>query len=241
VPGRGVARGRWLLAALLCAVAVAAVACRGESSRDPTPEAGADVPVATPGGGPLAGISIPTVTPTSEPAAEATPTAEATQAAEPTPTPLPVPSQGAQLVRIVIPKAKVDHRIVTKGLTPRREMEDPGGKDDVAWYNFSTLPGFGSNAVLSGHVDWYTGERGVFWYLKDLKEGDEVQVHYSDGMVITYRVTRSEVYGANNAPVAEITGPTASERLTMITCDGVFQRSSGDYTDRRVVYAERVA
>lgn len=225
-----------MLAALLCAVVVATIACRGESSQEPAPEAGADVPVATPGGGPLTGISIPTSTPTSEPTAEPT-----QQAAEPTPTPLPTPTQGAQLVRIVIPKAKVDHRIVTKGLTPRREMEDPGGKDDVAWYNFSTLPGFGSNAVLSGHVDWYTGERGVFWYLRDLKEGDEVQVHYSDGMMITYRVTRSEVYGANNAPVAEITGPTTSDRLTMITCDGVFQRSSGDYTDRRVVYAERVA
>jgi LPXTG-site transpeptidase (sortase) family protein len=141
---------------------------------------------------------------------------------------------------LVIPKAKVDHRLVTKGLTPRREMEDPGGKDDVAWYNFSTLPGFGSNAVLSGHVDWYTGERGVFWYLRNLQAGDEAQIHYSDGTVITYRVMRVEVYGAKSAPVAEITGPTTSDQLTMITCDGVFQRSSHDYTDRRVVYAERV-
>lgn len=161
--------------------------------------------------------------------------------AEPTPTPLPKPSEGAKLTRLVIPKAKVDHRLVTKGLTPGREMEDPGGKDDVAWYNFSTLPGFGSNAVLSGHVDWYTGERGVFWYLRNLHEGDEAQIFYSDGTVITYRVVRVEVYGANSAPVAEITGPTTSDRLTMITCDGVFQRSSHDYTDRRVVYAERVA
>lgn len=230
-----IVRTAWLLAAVLCAVMV--VACGGAGENVSTPEAGADVPVVTPSGGPLVGISIPTVTPT--PTGE--PTAQATPAAEPTPTPLPTPGQGAQLVQIVIPKAKVDHRVVTKGLTPRREMEDPGGKDDVAWYNFSTLPGFGSNAVVSGHVDWYTGERGVFWFLRDLKEGDEAQVHYSDGTVVTYRVTHTEVFGANNAPVAEITGPTVSDRLTMITCDGVFQRSSGDYTDRRVVYAERVA
>jgi LPXTG-site transpeptidase (sortase) family protein len=216
-------------------VTLAAVACRGDKPKEPSPEAGIDAPTVTQSSGPLSGVSIPTVTATTEPSPEPT-----EQVAEPTPTPLPRPSEGAQLTRLVIPKAKVDHRLVTKGLTPRREMEDPGGKDDVAWYNFSTMPGLGSNAVLSGHVDWYTGERGVFWFLRDLKEGDEAQIHYSDGTVITYRVSRVEVYGANSAPVAEITGPTTGDRLTMITCDGVFQRSSHDYTDRRVVYADRV-
>jgi len=152
-----------------------------------------------------------------------------------------VPGAGAQLVRLVVPKAKVNHRLVTKGLTARREMEDPGGKDDVAWYDFSTLPGLGSNAVLSGHVDWFTGERGVFWFLRDLKEGDDAEIVYSDGLVVKYRVTRVAVYGTNDAPVAEITGPTTGDILTMITCDGVFQRASGDYTQRRVVWAERVA
>jgi LPXTG-site transpeptidase (sortase) family protein len=231
-----VLRGRIVGAVLLCAVALAVVGCRSDNQDDATPEAGVDAPIATQSSGPLSGVSIPTTTPTSEPTPEPT-----TRATEPTPTPLPQPAEGAQLTRLVIPKAKVDHRLVTKGLTPRREMQDPGGKDDVAWYNFSTLPGFGSNAVLSGHVDWYTGERGVFWYLRDLQEGDEAQIHYSDGTVITYRVMRVEVYGANSAPVAEITGPTSIDQLTMITCDGVFQRSSGDYTDRRVVFAERVA
>ena len=135
----------------------------------------------------------------------------------------------------------MNHSIVTKGLTPRREMEDPGGKDSLAWYNFSTLPGFGSKAVFSGHVDWFTGERGVFWFLRDLREGDEAEVHYSDGMKLVYKVIRVEVYGANNAPVEQITGPTDGDILTMITCDGVFSRSSGDYNQRRVVVAERVS
>lgn len=236
MPARQVLRGRIVVAVLLCAAALAVAGCRIEKPKVDTPEAGIDAPVETPSSGPLAGISIPTTTPTGEPTPQ-----PAARVAEPTPTPLPKPAEGAQLARLIIPKAKVDNRLVTKGLTQRLEMEDPGGKDDVAWYNFSTMPGFGSNAVLSGHVDWYTGERGVFWYLRNLQEGDEARIVYSDGMVITYRVMRVEVYGANSAPVAEITGPTELDRLTMITCDGVFQRSSHDYTDRRVVYAERVA
>jgi LPXTG-site transpeptidase (sortase) family protein len=225
--GRLTLRRAVLAIALVCLV-MAAVACSGGGDEDATPISGTDT---TPqSAGPFVGATVPPQPATPTPAAQ-------TEPAAPSP---PAPGEGAQLVRLVIPKAKVDNRVVVKGLNDRREMEDPGSRDEVAWYNFSALPGFGSNAVLSGHVDWYTGERGVFWFLRDLKEGDEAQVHYSDGTVLNYRITRVEVYGANDAPVAEITGPTSADRLTMITCDGVFQRSNGDYTQRRVVFAERV-
>lgn len=223
--------GKVVWAVVLCAVAALVLAgCRGGKDK-PAPESAADLPVVTQSAATQA--AVPTTAPTETP----------TEAAgvEPSPAPEPPrPADGSQLVRIVVPKAKIDHKVVVRGLTAKREMEDPGGKDDIAWYNFSTLPGLGSNAVFSGHVDWYTGDRGVFWFLKDLKEGDEAQVHYSDGLVISYRVSEINVYDANNAPVVEITGPTSTDRLTMITCDGVFQRSAQDYTKRRVVVAERV-
>ena len=226
--------------ALVLAMALVTAACTGKDS----PPQAAESPVASPvSTGPFAGATVPATFDTP------TPDAAENDAGEPAPGAagaaraprFPMTNENAQLARLVIPRAKVNHRLVVKGLNQRREMEDPGGKDDVAWYNFSTKPGFGSNAVLSGHVDWYTGDRGVFWFLRDLKEGDEAEIQYSDGMVLKYRVTRIEVYGVNDAPVAEITGPTPSDTLTLITCDGVFQRSSQDYTQRRVVFAERVA
>ncbi len=210
------------------------VACR-DKGREPQQVASAPSSATAPTG-PLAGVAIPDfATP-----APATPAAAEEQGEEPAGPQFPAPNENAQLARLVIPKAKVNHRFVVKGLDDKREMEDPGGKDDVAWYNFSTAPGFGSNAVLSGHVDWYTGQRGVFWFLRDLKEGDEAEVQYDDGMVLIYRVVRVEVYNTKDAPVAEITGPTVKDMLTMITCDGVFQRAIQDYTQRRVVFAERV-
>lgn len=215
---------------LACGAALAA-ACGGSAKETA-------IPNSTSLAGPFAGESIPVSPPSVASASEEAGTPAAPeQASAPRP---PAPSEGASLVRMVIPKAKVNNRLVVKGLNERREMEDPGSKDDIAWYNFSTLPGLGSNAVFSGHVDWYTGDRGVFWYLRDLRDGDEAQVQYSDGLSITYRVVRVDVYGANNAPVAEITGPTAKDVITMITCEGVFQRGTGDYTQRRVVVAERV-
>jgi sortase A len=230
---------RWTAVAAVIAISLVGAAACGDdrADRGPATSAAVNQAAATPAG-PLAGVAIPipaTPAPTPETSA-----AEAPPAEEPSPPGLPAPVNGAQLARLVIPKAKVDHRLVVKGLTEQRQMEEPGGKDDIAWYTFSALPGRGSNAVFSGHVDWYTGERGVFWYLRDLKEGDSVEVHYTDGLVLQYRVNRVAVFGTDDAPVGEITGPTTSDTLTMITCDGVFSRATRDYDKRRVVWAERV-
>jgi LPXTG-site transpeptidase (sortase) family protein len=233
-----------VLVFVVAAVAAVALAWRVSTVGPGADNAGARPAAPLESSGPLAGVAIPVPEPTAPPvsaAPEATADPEAVAEKAPDVPALPRPDAGAQLARLVIPGAKVNHRIVVRGLTARREMEDPGGKDDVAWYNFSALPGYGSNAVLSGHVDWYTGQPGVFWYLRDLKEGDEVQVQYTDGMVLRYRVNRIEVYGTDDAPVAEITSPTPTDTLTMITCDGVFSKSTREYTKRRVVWAERVA
>lgn len=222
---------------VLTLVAAAAFLGTGCGRSSDTTAATDTAPPAATSVGPLAGITIPAAsTPDAVQEAQTVTVEEA-----PVVPRFPVPAQNAQLVRLVIPKAKVNHRFVVKGLTQRREMEDPGGKDDVAWYNFSTPPGFGSNAVLSGHVDWYTGEAGVFWFLRNVKEGDEAEVYYSDGMVLKYRVVRTEVYETKDAPVAEITGPTVNDMLTLITCEGVFSRATRDYSQRRVVWAERIA
>lgn len=168
------------------------------------------------------------------------PVAEGTQTPTPSVALFPTPSPDARIARLIIPAAKVNAPVQVKGVNARNEMENPDGKDNVAWYNFTDRPGFGSNAVFSGHVDWYTGEQGVFWYLRNLKEGDEVIVRMTDGTELKYRVTENKTYRASEAPVAEIVGPTPNEVVTLITCDGVFDRRSQDYDLRRVVRAERV-
>ncbi|MBI2760347.1 MAG: class F sortase [Chloroflexi bacterium] len=170
------------------------------------------------------------------------PTQSDPSAVNPVATPeFPAPSEDAALARLVIPSAKVNAPLQVKGVNARNEMENPDGKDNVAWYNFTAKPGFGSNAVFSGHVDWYTGEQAVFWYLRNLKAGDEVMLKLSDGTELKYRVTRNEVYSVLDAPVAEIIGPTSKDTVTLITCEGTFDRASQEYDKRRMVRAERIA
>lgn len=154
---------------------------------------------------------------------------------------LPTPKEGVFLERVVAPGAKLDAPVETRGLNARGEMEDPAGKDAVAWYNFSEFPGYGGNAVFSGHVDWFTGELGSFGRVKDLKTGDEVVIKLSDGMEMKYKVVSSTLYESAKAPVDEIVGRTEKDSLTFITCEGTFSRSAQDYSHRRIVRAERTS
>lgn len=166
---------------------------------------------------------------------QATP-APLTPAATPTETP-----DDSPMKRLIIPKAGIDAPFVTLGvIAATNTMDSPKDKDHVGYYDFSPTPTHGGNTVLSGHVDWYTGETGVFWNLKKLQPGDEVDIQLEDGRVVRYRVTDTELYDADSAPVEQIIGPTPVESVTLITCEGVFNRAAAEYNKRRVVRAERI-
>jgi LPXTG-site transpeptidase (sortase) family protein len=216
-------RPRNLVVAALLLASVAFVACGGgDKKKKDEPQAGS-----------VSGL--PAATATLDNAASSTPEASAS------PSGLSAPKIGATLDRLVVPTIKIDAPVESKGINSRGEMEDPTGKDAAAWYNFSEFPGFGGNAVFSGHVDWYTGELGVFGRMRDLKNGDEIFLKLSDGMELKYQVVSTIVYESAKAPVEEIVARTPKDSITFITCEGVFDRRSGDYSHRRIVRAERVA
>lgn len=169
------------------------------------------------------------------------------QFSTPTPGPSPTPSSlfppgsNAPITRLVIEKAKVDAPIVEKGVDEQGVMQAPDNAWDVAWYDFSARPGFGSNAVFAAHVDYIRVGPAVFWNLKDLEEGDIVRVQLADGTEYRYVVNFKQQFDAETAPVNDIVGPTAKEMVTLITCGGTFNQATRQYDKRLVVRAERVA
>lgn len=143
--------------------------------------------------------------------------------------------------RLVIPSIDVDAGIVVVGVDASGAMGTPSNGWDVGWHDFSAVPGQPGNSVMTGHVDYYDIGAAVFWGLRELNPGDEVQVHLSDGDgVVSYEVTGVESYAAGAAPVDAIIGPTADDVLTLITCDGWFNPSVREYDHRLVVRAERI-
>jgi len=170
---------------------------------------------------------------------EAAPAAESEALSEPD-TPAPT--------RIGIPIIAVDASVLTMGLDADSYPEVPNAGDEVAWYNFSASPGRGSNAVFSGHVDWYywgMPAEGVFYHLRELQIGDQITLDLEDGSQLRYSVTGNVATAYDDPNVVDVMNPTSKDVLTLITCGGTWQNDysdplGGNYSHRVIVRAERV-
>ena len=170
---------------------------------------------------------------------EAAPAAGSEEQSEPD-TPAPT--------RIGIPSIGVAASIVVMGLDAENYPEVPNTGDEVAWYTFSATPGRGSNAVFSGHVDWYywgMPVEGVFYRLRELQIGDQITLDLEDGSRLRYSVTGNVATAYDDPNVVDVMEPTSKDVLTLITCGGTWQKdysdpNGGNYSHRVIVRAERV-
>lgn len=143
--------------------------------------------------------------------------------------------------RLVIPAIEVDAPIIAVSTDEAGVMQTPNSAWEVGWYDFSAPAGQAGNAVMAGHVDYHDVGPAVFWRLRELAPGAEVQVIAPDGATTArYRVTQVESYEAGAAPIEAIIGPTGNAVLTLITCDGGFDPTVRQYDRRLVVRAELV-
>jgi LPXTG-site transpeptidase (sortase) family protein len=156
-------------------------------------------------------------------------------------TPTPVPATPPPLrdvpYRITIPKIGVNAPVATYGLDANGVPEVPLNKYDVAWYNFSSEPGAGGNAVFAGHVTW--NGAAVFYNLDKLAAGDEVLLEGNDGTKLRYTVKEVFLVDPDDPGSVAVMGPTPTDTITLITCGGQPFYIGGtfryDYTHRLVV------
>ena len=120
-------------------------------------------------------------------------------------------------------------------MTPQGNLDVPKDVADVGWYADGVRPGEPGDAVIDGHLDWYTGP-AVFARLHRVRAGDVVEVELAGAGAVRYRVTRAVIYPADRPP-ADLFSRTGPARLTLITCAGRWD--GRDYTERLVVDAER--
>ncbi len=139
------------------------------------------------------------------------------------------------LVRLIIPSLQIDAPIVTLSTGHDGTMKSPESPFEVAWYDFSSLPGGASNVVLAGHVSYVDYGAAVFHALPFVQSGDELQLLLPDNTSARYVVSSIETYDATTAPIEAITGPTQSEVVTLITT-----AIPDDPTKRLVVRGDRV-
>jgi LPXTG-site transpeptidase (sortase) family protein len=159
---------------------------------------------------------------------------------EPEATPEPV----AAPLRIVIESLGVDAPVIEMGLDDGGIPQVPLNGQDVAWYNFSSRPGAGSNAVFAGHINWARAP-GAFADLDDLQPGDAVRLISEDGYEYTYEVFANFAVDPLDDDSLKVMDPTPTDMVTLITCGGTWipdssERFGGSYTNRTVVQARLV-
>lgn len=178
--------------------------------------------------------------------------------AQPTPEPTPEPSR-ANVQRMMIQKVGIDAPIGQYGVTSSGEMDVPpfttAGAAEVAWYNpdrpnawkhtdnllFSNHPGWPGNTIFSGHVYVDKVGRGVFYRLKELVAGDEIDLKLDDGTMLSYKVISGKSYSADADPIAAgILDPQENEVITLITCSGDVIPGTLELASRWVIQAQRV-
>ena len=168
--------------------------------------------------------------------------------AEASEAPAPSEPDAPRPIRISISRIGIDAPVVVMGLDSHNYPQVPNSGSEVAWYTFSPPPGSGSNAVFSGHVDWYywslPGE-GVFYHLRELHIGDEISLELDDGSQLRYMVTGNVAVAYDDPNVVKVMDPTSRDVITLITCGGTWLRdysnpTGGNYSHRVIVRAERM-
>ncbi|HSX40430.1 MAG TPA: class F sortase [Candidatus Saccharimonadales bacterium] len=141
-------------------------------------------------------------------------------------------------VRLRIPKLGIDTTIEQVGLDASGKMDVPSNNTNVAWYKLGYKPGEKGNAVIDGHLDTVTGAPAVFYSLSKLTAGDSVKVDDQNGHTYTFAVVDKQSFDFDKVPLAKIFGPSDTAYLNLITCEGVFNSVTKNYSQRVVVYTK---
>lgn len=142
-------------------------------------------------------------------------------------------------VHLEIPDIQLSTTLIQLGKNAEGGLEVPERYDIAGWYKFSPTPGEVGPAVIVGHVDNYLGP-AVFFYLKDLQPGQYINVTREDKRVATFRVDKVALFDRQSFPTEEVYGNIDYAGLRLITCGGVYNVLSGQYSHNTVVYASLV-
>jgi len=149
-----------------------------------------------------------------------------------------VPVRGAVPVRVDLPSLGVTAAIRPVGVDRSGDLQIPADVAAVGWYRYGPRPGDpAGSTVLSGHVDSAEQGRGAFFRLRQLRPGDPVIVHGTDGRTRRYRVVAREEWPKTEVPLDRLFARGGAPRLTLVTCGGGFRENAHSYLDNIAVTA----
>ncbi len=147
-----------------------------------------------------------------------------------------LPAAPVRATAVRVPVLGVGSELVDLDLETSGALRPPPTADVAGWFAAGAVPGDPGPAVIAGHVDSRAGP-GVFFPLRDVPIGAEVEVDRSDGRLVRYRVREVRVVAKDAFPTAQVYGPTPVPELRLITCGGEFDPDARRYLRNVVVSA----
>jgi hypothetical protein len=153
------------------------------------------------------------------------------------------PPEDARVLRrsepthLLISRVGINTDVMSLGLKPDQTIEVPPDTADApaGWYRNLATPGENGPAVILGHLD-SPDDKGVFFNLGAVREGDTIVVSRRDGSVATFTVDMVAEFARGAFPTAGVYGATDHPALRLVTCGGKFSHTDG-YEDSVVVFA----
>jgi hypothetical protein len=139
-------------------------------------------------------------------------------------------------IAIQIPSIGVDAAVELAGVDRHGDMQVPVNPCDVAWYKPGPAPGAAGDAVIDGHLDWWTDGPAVFWKLKNVRPGAEIDVIDAGGAKLRFKVAKLASLQQSKVPT-ELFNTTGPAVLTLYTCAGVWEPGAETYSQRLFVEA----
>ncbi|NUP49660.1 MAG: class F sortase [Catenulispora sp.] len=232
----GTGRRRLLASAaavLLAAAGTTLAVGMSEQHHAPRPSASAALPTAgTPSAAPGT-TSTPDTRPDTPPGVPPVPAPPSSPAPPASATPPPAPTA------IGIPAIGVQHTLLSLGQNTDGTLQVPPISDVSfpGWDHESPAPGQQGPAIVLGHIDGLTGEKGVFYSLGALHRGDTVNITRADQTVAVFRIDGVNEYSKDSFPTLTVYGNTPNAQLRLITCGGRFDHHAQHYLDNIVVFA----
>jgi hypothetical protein len=229
----------WAVAAILVLVAAGflTVGLRGHQVSLPGPSSPITVP-------PIGSGSLPSVfgSPVLTHLGATGTTSHGAPAAVSTPTTVPAdgPVARSTPVELDIPAIGVSVSLSQLGLNLDGTVQVPTDFQQPGWFDPGPSPGQNGSAVILGHVDSYQGP-AIFFQLRTLVPGDEVDVTLADGVVAHFAVSTVAMYSKDQFPDQQVYGPHGYSALQLITCGGTFDNATGSYLSNVVAYTSLVS
>ena len=143
-------------------------------------------------------------------------------------------------IHLWIPTLHLSVPLSVLGINHDGSVQVPTNFNVPGWYKFGPAPGQRGSAVILGHVDTFRGP-AVFFYLRDLRPGNQVVVQLADHKVVHFAVLGLRMYTKGQFPERVVYGPRSYSALQLVTCGGVFDHATGHYLSNLVVFTKRIA